>query len=65
MVLNSPQKNFHGGLMVFKQMKGADIQPDSQTYSYLISNCNREEDIIEVVKKHYLLAKAASLTCKI
>jgi hypothetical protein len=34
--------------MVLKQMKLADVKPDSQTFSYLISNCDREEDIIKV-----------------
>lgn len=35
-------------MMVLKQMELADVKPDSQTLSYLISNCDREEDIIKV-----------------
>lgn len=33
--------------MVLKQMELADVKPDSQTFSYLISNCDRETDIIK------------------
>ncbi|XP_057975653.1 pentatricopeptide repeat-containing protein At4g21880, mitochondrial-like isoform X3 [Malania oleifera] len=38
-------KNFFGGLKVLRQMKAADVKPDSQTFSNLIGNCNCEEDI--------------------
>ncbi|XP_018810795.2 pentatricopeptide repeat-containing protein At4g04790, mitochondrial [Juglans regia] len=41
------EKNTYGALMVLKQMKLADVKPDSQTFSYLISHCDREEDIIK------------------
>lgn len=34
--------------MVIKQMELADVKPDSQTFSYLICNCDREEDIVKV-----------------
>lgn len=43
------QKNKNGVLRVLKEMKDADVKPDSQTFSYLISNCACEEDIIKVV----------------
>jgi hypothetical protein len=46
---NDLQKNIRGALMVLKQMKLADVKPDSSSYSYLISNCNNEEEIIKVV----------------
>ncbi|KAA8526940.1 hypothetical protein F0562_008831 [Nyssa sinensis] len=39
------EKNLYGGSMVLKQMEKADVKPDSQTFSYLISNCDCEEDI--------------------
>lgn len=42
------QKNTSGALMVLKQMELADVKPDSKTFSYLISNCECEEDIIKV-----------------
>ncbi|XP_057950373.1 pentatricopeptide repeat-containing protein At4g04790, mitochondrial-like isoform X2 [Malania oleifera] len=41
------EKKIYGGLKVLKQMKAADVKPDSQTFSYLIGNCNCEEDIIK------------------
>ncbi|KAF8410992.1 hypothetical protein HHK36_003531 [Tetracentron sinense] len=41
------QKNINGGLMVLKQMKRADLKPDSHTFSYLIGNCECEEDILK------------------
>ncbi|XP_020269191.1 pentatricopeptide repeat-containing protein At4g21880, mitochondrial-like isoform X1 [Asparagus officinalis] len=40
-------KNFAGALMVLKQMEHADVQPDSETYSYLIANCERQEDVFK------------------
>ncbi|XP_073114086.1 pentatricopeptide repeat-containing protein At4g21880, mitochondrial isoform X4 [Elaeis guineensis] len=39
------QKNNCGALMVLKQMEDANIKPDSETFSYLISNCESEKDI--------------------
>nr|UPT48576.1 pentatricopeptide repeat protein AaPPR352 [Agave angustifolia] len=39
------EKNNGGALMVLKQMEDAGIQPDSETYCYLIANCECEEDI--------------------
>lgn len=44
------QKNIHGGLKVLKEMKHANVKPDSETFSYLIFNCGREEDIIKVCR---------------
>ncbi|GAV60856.1 PPR domain-containing protein/PPR_2 domain-containing protein [Cephalotus follicularis] len=41
------EKNIDGAMRVLKQMKLAGIKPDSQTFSYLISNCECEEDIIK------------------
>ncbi|PKU85832.1 Pentatricopeptide repeat-containing protein [Dendrobium catenatum] len=41
------EKNNHGALMVLQQMQDLDIKPDSETYSYLISNCGSEEDIVK------------------
>ncbi|KAK7262647.1 hypothetical protein RJT34_30222 [Clitoria ternatea] len=41
------EKNISGGLRVLKHMQGADVKPDSQTFFYLISNCETEEDIIK------------------
>lgn len=48
-LLNTLQKNTYGALMVLRKMELADVKPDSQTFSYLISNCDCEEDIIKVV----------------
>ncbi|KAL6129222.1 hypothetical protein ACLB2K_072575 [Fragaria x ananassa] len=39
------EKNMSRGLKVLKEMKEANLQPDSQTFSHLITNCNSEEDI--------------------
>lgn len=39
----------YGGLRVLKQMKEADVKPDSQSFSHLITNCNSEEDINMVI----------------
>ncbi|KAE8637213.1 hypothetical protein CSA_021116 [Cucumis sativus] len=41
------KKNTSDGFMVLKQMELADVKPDSITFSYLISNCECEEDIIK------------------
>ncbi|XP_058730510.1 pentatricopeptide repeat-containing protein At4g21880, mitochondrial-like [Vicia villosa] len=39
------EKNIVGGLAVLKHMQDANVDPDSQTFSYLISNCETEDDI--------------------
>ncbi|MBA0580270.1 hypothetical protein Gorai_022497, partial [Gossypium raimondii] len=39
------ESNISGAMMVLKQMESEDVKPDSHTYSYLIANCNCEEDI--------------------
>ncbi|XP_021834329.1 pentatricopeptide repeat-containing protein At4g04790, mitochondrial-like isoform X3 [Prunus avium] len=68
------EKNIYGGLRVLKQMKEADVQPDSQTFSYLISNCESEEDInkyyeelkhsgIQVTKQIFMALVNAYATC--
>ncbi|KAJ7981614.1 Pentatricopeptide repeat-containing protein [Quillaja saponaria] len=41
------ERNISSGLMVLKQMERADVKPDSQTFSCLISNCENEEGIIK------------------
>ncbi|KAF2285830.1 hypothetical protein GH714_008293 [Hevea brasiliensis] len=41
------EKNINGALAVFKKMKLAGVKPDSQTYSYLIVNCDNEDQIIK------------------
>lgn len=46
------QKNIAGALMVLKQMEHADVQPDSETYSYLIANCECEEDVFKVCQPY-------------
>ncbi|KAK9269666.1 hypothetical protein L1049_001444 [Liquidambar formosana] len=51
------EKNIKGALMVLKQMELADVKPDSQTFSYLIGNCESEEDI----DKHYEELKCAGV----
>ncbi|KAJ4966309.1 hypothetical protein NE237_018158 [Protea cynaroides] len=43
------KKNIIGGLMVLKQMEYAGVKPDTKTFSFLIGNCECEEDI----KKYY------------
>ncbi|XP_022634392.1 pentatricopeptide repeat-containing protein At4g04790, mitochondrial isoform X2 [Vigna radiata var. radiata] len=40
-------KNINAGLRVLKHMQGANVDPDSQTFSYLINNCETEEDIVK------------------
>ncbi|KAG4967983.1 hypothetical protein JHK82_033688 [Glycine max] len=42
------EKNISGVLRVLKKMRGANVKPDSQTFSYLIRNCEKEEDIMKV-----------------
>ncbi|PNY06985.1 PPR containing plant-like protein [Trifolium pratense] len=39
------EKNIGGALKVLKHMQDANLKPDSQTFSYLFSNCEKEEDI--------------------
>ncbi|KAK7401902.1 hypothetical protein VNO78_13754 [Psophocarpus tetragonolobus] len=39
------EKNFSDGVRVLEHMQCANIKPDSQTFSYLISNSETEEDI--------------------
>ncbi|XP_047147833.1 pentatricopeptide repeat-containing protein At4g04790, mitochondrial-like isoform X2 [Vigna umbellata] len=41
------EKNISAGLRVLKHMLGANVDPDSQTFSYLINNCETEEDIMK------------------
>ncbi|XP_047340801.1 pentatricopeptide repeat-containing protein At4g04790, mitochondrial-like [Impatiens glandulifera] len=41
------EKNMQSALWVLKHMKDADVNPDSQTFSYLIANCDCEEDIVK------------------
>ncbi|CAL0333812.1 unnamed protein product [Lupinus luteus] len=41
------EKNISGGLRVLKLMQSANVKPDSQTFGYLITNCETKEDIIK------------------
>ncbi|XP_031376291.1 pentatricopeptide repeat-containing protein At4g04790, mitochondrial [Punica granatum] len=41
------EKNVSGAKMVLRQMEAAGLKPDSQTFSYLISNSDSEEDIVK------------------
>ncbi|KAK8471692.1 hypothetical protein PHAVU_003G295700 [Phaseolus vulgaris] len=41
------EKNISDGLRVLKHMQVANVQPDSQTFCYLIHNCETEEDIMK------------------
>lgn len=36
--------------MVLKQMDKSKVKPDSLTFSYILGNCNSEDDIIKVIK---------------
>lgn len=45
------QKNIAGGFIVLKQMERANVKPNSETFSYVISNCECEEDIVKVHKQ--------------
>lgn len=47
--------------MVLKEMKEADVKPDSVTFSYLINYCDQEEAIAEVIDFHILPRR--SLSC--
>ena len=42
------QKNVSDGVRVLEHMQSADVKPDSETFSYLISNSETEEDIVRV-----------------
>ncbi|XVF70531.1 hypothetical protein PTKIN_Ptkin11bG0169000 [Pterospermum kingtungense] len=68
------EKNSRGALMVLKHMEREDVKPDSQTFSYLIGNCDSEEDItkyweemqaarIEVSKHTFMALINAYTTC--
>ncbi|KAG2648324.1 hypothetical protein PVAP13_1NG042515 [Panicum virgatum] len=39
------EKNYNGAQMVMSQMQIAGVKPDSETFSYLILNCESEESI--------------------
>uniref|UniRef100_J3L9D1 PROP1-like PPR domain-containing protein n=2 Tax=Oryza brachyantha TaxID=4533 RepID=J3L9D1_ORYBR len=41
------EKNHNGAQMVMAQMQIAEVKPDSETFSYLIFNCESEEKISE------------------
>ncbi|XP_020103788.1 pentatricopeptide repeat-containing protein At4g04790, mitochondrial-like isoform X2 [Ananas comosus] len=41
------EKNNYGVSKVLKDMKSANVKADAETFSYLIFNCDREEDIIK------------------
>ncbi|CAA7048568.1 unnamed protein product, partial [Microthlaspi erraticum] len=41
------EKKVNSALMVLKEMKEADVKPDSVTFSYLINYCDQEETIAE------------------
>ncbi|CAN7071100.1 unnamed protein product, partial [Brassica oleracea var. botrytis] len=45
------EKNVNKALMVLKEMKEADVKPDSVTFSYLINYCDQEEAIAEYYKE--------------
>ena len=51
------QKNYNGAQMVMSQMQIAGLKPDSETFSYLIANCESEENISKVchIPDHLLL----------
>ena len=52
------QKNYNGAQMVMSQMQIAGLKPDSETFSYLIANCESEENISKVchIPDHSLLS---------
>ncbi|XP_027911022.1 pentatricopeptide repeat-containing protein At4g04790, mitochondrial-like isoform X3 [Vigna unguiculata] len=41
------EKNISAGLRVVKHMQDANVPPNSQTFCYLIHNCETEEDIMK------------------
>ena len=57
------QRNIQGGLKVLKEMKNADVKPDSETFSYLIFNCTCEEDIIKVHLHYFFISVEKSNYC--
>ncbi|XWS51936.1 hypothetical protein CRYUN_Cryun11dG0024700 [Craigia yunnanensis] len=68
------EKNIRAALMVLKQMEHEDVKPDSQTFCYLIGNCESEEDItkyceemkcagIQVTKHIFMALINAYTTC--
>ncbi|KAG8658130.1 pentatricopeptide repeat-containing protein At4g04790, mitochondrial isoform X3 [Manihot esculenta] len=58
MVAYFREKNINGALTVLKEMERAEVRPDSQTYSYLIANCDSEDQII----KYYEELKVAGIS---
>uniref|UniRef100_A0A2C9W6R3 PROP1-like PPR domain-containing protein n=1 Tax=Manihot esculenta TaxID=3983 RepID=A0A2C9W6R3_MANES len=58
MVAYFREKNINGALTVLKKMEQAEVRPDSQTYSYLIANCDSEDQII----KYYEELKVAGIS---
>ncbi|XP_061370061.1 pentatricopeptide repeat-containing protein At4g21880, mitochondrial-like, partial [Gastrolobium bilobum] len=54
------EKNISGGLRVYKRMQDANVKPDSQTFSYLIMNCETEDDIIKVEEVYGVLKSKKS-----
>ncbi|KAK1304036.1 Pentatricopeptide repeat-containing protein [Acorus calamus] len=68
------KKNGYGISIVLKQMKDKDVNLDSETFSYLISTCESEEDIakccdqmhqsgIQVTKQVYMALISAYANC--
>ncbi|ESQ55177.1 hypothetical protein EUTSA_v10024397mg [Eutrema salsugineum] len=51
------EKKVNRALMVLKEMKEADVKPDSMTFSYLINYCGQEE----AIAKYYEEMKQAGL----
>ncbi|RYR56644.1 hypothetical protein Ahy_A05g022323 isoform E [Arachis hypogaea] len=45
------EKNTSDGVRVLEHMQNADVMPDSETFSYLISNSETEEDIVMYYKE--------------
>ncbi|GJM90129.1 hypothetical protein PR202_ga06379 [Eleusine coracana subsp. coracana] len=43
------EKNHNGAQMVMAQMQIAGVKPDSETFSYLIMNCESEENISKIM----------------
>ncbi|KAJ8754661.1 hypothetical protein K2173_010752 [Erythroxylum novogranatense] len=41
------EKNKKGALMVLRQMERAAVKPDSETYGYLIANCENEDEVVK------------------
>lgn len=47
------KKNVNSALKVLKEMKEADVKPDSVTFSYLINYCGEEATIAKVIKLYF------------